>query len=493
MTVWYHREVLVLDEETGEEVWSCTVPESICGIGQEGDLYLAGTATGKLYALNPRGQYILPFGSGVSCDTQRFWYESQNNTCILAAKRDGVYTILRQPKDTRSQNVLLNEIPSEGIHGTSVLASFPEMILKEGLSDEENTLHFLRLDTGEWMEPYRRNMRCWNTWILSDELVCIRWGALEGSENVLEIYDISRAETIWEQSWENSFPEIKSLWLTDSTGKARGGICLFEDGVLHYVIPVEDGVEEREIPVMPEEDWHLEELSSLGGESFQGLTFRRSRQETGDSERIYRIVDWETGTVQEWDAFAGKVQGWNYQMLIGEDNRAAFYDDSSQQLYILDLLTKEIVSTIPIQLEAWHGYYVFADHSRKILLTGKDGFLRMYDTSTGMLLAKSEERFTQVYGITVSDQAGLITLEAFDDELREHIGSSWFSSQSVRWFYQIDEEGKLCRMGKIISGLYNEAVDRMVSVSLDEAEPVVRIWKRYTLDDLLDMGNELLR
>ena len=81
---------------------------------------------------------------------------------------------------------------------------------------------------------------------------------------------------------------------------------------------------------------------------------------------------------------------------------------------------------------------MFADHSRKILLTGKDGFLRMYDTSTGMLLTKSEYRFTQVYGITVSDQAGLITLEAFDDELREHIGSSWFSSESVRWFYHID-------------------------------------------------------
>ena len=160
-------------------------------------------------------------------------------------------------------------------------------------------------------------------------------------------------------------------------------------------------------------------------------------------------------------------------------------------LCVLDLETKEILCRIPLEVEEFHCYYTLADQDRKILTVGKDGYLKMYDAGSGELLSKSRERYTQVYGLSEPGE-GIVSLEAFDDSTREYIGSTWFNYSSVRWFFQIDEDGNLCRMGKTVGGIYNDAIRGVISADFNSRDHVLRIWKWHTLDDLLEMGREYL-
>ena len=505
--VWCNRDILVLDSESGEEKWGCILPEGITGIEKmkNGKIFMAGTKEGRVYAINSEDWMLLPCGTGMKRKTGSFMFEPMSAVCIMSPGKDGEYVVLRSPEDRRGQVYEFDENVSE----VYAAGDAPLIVLSDHSSGSRTILSFLRPDTGEWYEPYQAEAAKVKTEVLSDAAVCISWSTPDPEKTTIQIYDVVKEQVLYEKTIDGIWNR-EGVRIRNESGTLLPGICMQNDYDLKFILFRDNDVEEKDVHMEPGDNiyysedpdegwmkdlysWDVAELVSGADGKYLGLTFYYSVILDGIFEYQYYIYDVKSNTIETWDAFAGRKQSRPYCLQIGQKNKAAFYDDTDQALHILNLDTREIITSIPMRADIYHCYYQLMDEDRKVAAVGADGYLKLYDAETGELQSVSEERYTDVYGLSVSENRGLIDLNGFEDNSGEYDIPSYRSGiQAVNWFYQIDENGSLCRMGKTIAGGYHEALDSVISISLGSSDDHLRIWKWHTLDDLLEMGREVL-
>ena len=504
--VWCSRDLLVLDSGSGEERWKCIIPEGITGIEKKNDtsIYWLGTKAGGVYSINFEDQMLLPCGTGLKRSTDCFLYDNRYAACIQGPGKEGEYVVLKAPDDRTGQiydfDEHIGEVYAEG--------DFPLIIFSDHSSDSRTILSFLRPDTGVWYAPYQAEANSLKTNVLSDTTVCISWSSTDSGETTVQFYDAAGEKILFEKTREGIWRR-EPVRIRDAHGILRQGICLQNDYDLEFLILTDTGVEEKTVHIIPKDNqyytedtdqawmkslysWDMVELTSSADGKYLGITFWYLSSLDDQSEYSYYIYETQSNTIEAWEAFAGKKQSRPYRMQMGQKNRAVFYDDTDRAVHVLDLDTRKIITSIPVRADIYHCYYQLMEEDKKVAVIGEDGYLKLYDADTGELQTVSEERYTDVYDLSVSELGGLIELQGFEDISGDYYIPSFRSeTQVICWFYQIDENGLLCRMGKTVTGGYNEALDSVISISLHDPGRIW-IWKWHTLDDLLEMGRSLL-
>lgn len=171
--------------------------------------------------------------------------------------------------------------------------------------------------------------------------------------------------------------------------------------------------------------------------------------------------------------------------MANHKNLAAIYEAGSSQAAILDLDKMELLQRIPFGASSQRKMRFMADDSG-LLLWGDDGYLKLWDIQKACITMEDSQKLYDVREIFVADGSDFIWVRGADEEKADMvIGDLW-----IVWMYRLAEEGRFYPYTRIWMGTYMPQTDRFVSISSDKEN--LYWYDRYSLDELLEMGKEVV-
>ncbi len=512
LLLWCNRELLFLDGQTGEELWSCTCEESVAGIQQWKEGWILATREGNLFTMNLEDQTFLRLGTNVQRETSNFLYSEQEGTAFLITAEEGAVAVLKTITD---DNFCTAEI-KDSINQVSVPNEGAYYAVCTGKGDLTGEITFYDMENNqeEAAVPLDSSVRE-SGWIKkrksggdSGEGRKSGGGSEDGRtvfcyvENVSEggritAYDVAEHEILWQKQTEYAASNIQFFYTEENGALAvLSSYTAYEktDGI--ELLDLQTGEAAGRIPA-PEVG------SGFDMQSFLDIKLSAS------GRYLMAVCRWESFTpeaesVSKLQIFDRKQECWillpkELQDLKLQDSytaealypaqkkdMAAVYEEGENRLLILDLEHMEILWQIPFYGRNQR-QMAFMPGDERILLWGDDGYLKLWDMEQECFLMEDSQKFYYVTDIITVEGSDFIEIWGRDESKKEFFNLTYGMDT---WLYLWEEDGRFYPYVDVQQSFLAKVNGKERICSIGSGSELMW-YDCYTLDELLKKAREV--
>ena len=500
--VWDNREIRLLDASDGNILWDETLSEGIVGINRTvSDSFMLGTENGGIFYCSPVISMCQKIGIRFHHQADHFMAAEDCGTVFSLDRADGRIVQLSYMADPTGKTVDLEGLLKEGEKLAQYQSSEEVPYLLMFVVDEENRHLSVVADirteerTGEFVMSGSDGK---GGWILSRIL----------------FFALTEAK---EENEEGKADSFRTVFLDAAEGdilrdEMREGTYLFlwrykdvsyvgyykEDTFFWDTVTEKDGK-----AVFKNNSISLEDLAGPG-ETITGGWI----DSTGDalalllqneaSEYLLRTAGTRDGKELPLPEEVRSIRSFTEISTAPgvKTDLAAVYDSKEETLHVFHLMSGE--ETAQIALKGLGDFFslphfAFAPEDDMIAALDGDGYVKVFDAETGELISRTEEQFLYISDVQWAWDGTLI-VKGLSKEQSDAVMTTRYYGFDTKlpmyglftWIYQMDDEGKLCRMARVMDGEYSS----IAGLVYTEDDTSVSVYPWHSLDELLTMAEE---
>lgn len=444
------EQLYLVDVASGELVEKETYPSTVVGAFKESNSSLmVGTKDGTVYRLLPKGNpssiNSVNLG-GIQSETVSFSYHPGPHKAIQVINGEAQVIFLAMQYDENPSNVPLEDLSFDSVgyfkqagNGEQDSEAFYRTILysSDGIpnlltvSDAETNEEIYRVDTSEAGTELGNAGIC-----LTGDIAFLCY--TEQSENFtrFHVVNLETQQTICSEELPYD-PEaiIYPYYHRFVIIQYHDSFSLFNLETLSWIandFPAETYI--SSIDMTPDEQY---------------LTIIRNDPESANLDKLLQLWDM---TKKQWYTMenASKITDIyiSGDVVLGEVTNVAAIYRSNGQISITDLMTGEILKTIPLVGASTHKF-AFTDQDQYLLTYGDSGYLSIWDLKTGTEVMRDAKKLNSISSIT-TDPAG----KWFAVKERSNYMTIIFEryNQDVLHIYNLDEDYRFYRYADVPFG-----------------------------------------